>query len=165
MGYVINLISGVGPTCLGKPGPFDTNDYGYWTGKSYRHDGNYFPYCTREITEDTKIYKSEKVANTSAQKLIDKYLYVVNAIVEPYNENPMSIEEAKKTIEALKPLQEAGELFPCPRCGHHRMDKKAVRNALSRHASVYICSQCGMDEAIRDMTSNVLPLNQWGMVI
>ena len=85
MGYVINLISGVGPLGLQKPAPNDINDYGYWTGKFYRFNGDYFPVCSREITEETKIYKSKKVANTSAQNCIDKYLYVVDAKVEEIN--------------------------------------------------------------------------------
>lgn len=76
----------------------------------------------------------------------------------------MTEAEAKKTIEQLKPLQERGEAFPCPRCGHYRMDEKPVRNAISRHADVYICSLCGTDEAIRDMIGDVLPLTEWGMV-
>lgn len=87
MKYVINLISGVGPLCLSKPGPNDINDYGYWKGRCYRHNGEYFPVCSHEISEETKIYKSEKVANTTAKKLIDKCIYVVDAVVEPYEEN------------------------------------------------------------------------------
>ena len=74
-------------------------------------------------------------------------------------------EEAKLLIEGLMPLQERGEKFPCPRCGYDRMNEKPVRNALSRHAHVYVCDECGMDEAIRDMVGNPLPLNEWSMAI
>lgn len=77
----------------------------------------------------------------------------------------MTEQEAKQRIEQLKSLQERGENFPCPRCGHYRMDEKPVRNALSRHADVYICNQCGTDEAIRDMIKTVLPLTEWAMVV
>ena len=73
--------------------------------------------------------------------------------------------EAKDMIESLKPLQERGFCFPCPRCGHDRMDTKPVRNALSRHADVYICDACGTDEALRDMSGQTLPLNEWSMAI
>lgn len=80
-----------------------------------------------------------------------------------------TIEEAKQLIESLMELQENpsedGYAFPCPRCGHDRMDKNPVRNALSRHAKVYICDICGTDEVIRDMLGKPLPLNEWGMVV
>jgi len=76
-----------------------------------------------------------------------------------------TVEEAKLLIEGLMPLQERGEKFPCPRCGYDRMNEKLVRNALSRHAHVYVCDECGMDEAIRDMVGNPLPLNEWSMAI
>lgn len=38
----------------------------------------------------------------------------------------------------------------CPRCGKPNMKEKKVRNALSRHRDEYICSECGIDEALRD---------------
>jgi predicted RNA-binding Zn-ribbon protein involved in translation (DUF1610 family) len=81
-----------------------------------------------------------------------------------------TIEQAKELIESLRPLQENppadGYTFPCPRCGHYRMDRNPVRNALSRRADVYICSTCGTEEAILDMLGKEpLPLNQWAMVL
>ncbi len=77
-----------------------------------------------------------------------------------------TIKQAKELIESLIPLQENGDVFPCPRCGHNRMDKKLARNALSRRADVYICSACGTEEAILDMLGKEpLPLNQWAMVL
>lgn len=80
-----------------------------------------------------------------------------------------TIEEAKELIETLRPMQEdetSDYIFPCPRCGHERMDKKPVRNALSRRADVYICNECGREEAILDaLGKEPLPLNQWGMVL
>ena len=74
-----------------------------------------------------------------------------------------TIDEAKALIESLMPMQKNGERFPCPRCGQNRMDENPVRNALSRHADVYICDACGMDEALRDMIGSPLPLNEWSM--
>lgn len=76
-----------------------------------------------------------------------------------------TIDEAKALIESLMPMQERGERFPCPRCGHDSMNEKPVRNALSRYANVYICDTCGMDEAMRDMIGSPLPLNKWSMAI
>ena len=49
----------------------------------------------------------------------------------------------------------------CPRCGGLAMDDNPRRNALSRHATVYICDACGRDEAIRDWNQNVLQLENW----
>ncbi len=75
-------------------------------------------------------------------------------------------EWAKELIESLGEMQHngIGDGFPCPRCGHYRMDNVLVRNALSRYASVYICSPCGMDEALRDMAGREpLPFLEWGM--
>ena len=75
-------------------------------------------------------------------------------------------EMAKKLIESLKPRQLAGEAFPCPRCGRNTMrtDRPAL-NALSRYADVYICDECGTEEALLDMTSSQLPLTEWGMAL
>lgn len=77
-----------------------------------------------------------------------------------------TIEEAKSLIESLMPMQEAGCHFPCPRCGHYRMNDKPARNALSRYAKVYICDQCGLDEAMRDFCGQEpIPLHQWSMAV
>lgn len=80
-----------------------------------------------------------------------------------------TIEQAKELIESLLPLQENppeyGYIFPCPRCGHDRMNRNPVMNALSRRANVYICSPCGMEEALLDAAGkDPLPLNEWAMV-
>ena len=80
------------------------------------------------------------------------------------NENTMTEEKAKTLIESLMSLQEDGCSFPCPRCGSP-MDPNIQHNALSRHAQVWICSQCGLNEALRDMCHNPLPLNEWSMAI
>ena len=76
----------------------------------------------------------------------------------------MTNDEAKVMIENLCQLQEAGEHFPCPRCGH-KMKSKITHNALSRRAHIYICERCGMDEALLDATGRPpLPLNKWAMI-
>lgn len=74
--------------------------------------------------------------------------------------------EALALAESLAPLQEKDRAddFPCPRCGYPRMHRRTVLNALSRHAQVHVCEQCGADEALRDMTGQVLPITDWGMV-
>jgi len=93
----------------------------------------------------------------------------LKSIIGKVETKKMTIEEARELIESLKAMQEnpeGGYVFPCPRCGHHRMEKASVRNALSRRADVYICSECGTDEAMRDMTGqDPMPLDQWAIVL
>lgn len=37
----------------------------------------------------------------------------------------------------------------CPACGQDKLNKDDVgRNALSRYCSMYICSDCGLEEAL-----------------
>ena len=43
----------------------------------------------------------------------------------------------------LKARQQAGEHMPCPRCGKDTMKPDLHTNALSRHADLFICDQCG----------------------
>lgn len=62
-------------------------------------------------------------------------------------------------IEKIKETQQAGALI-CPRCGQW-MKLPITHNALSRVADVYICPDCGMDEAIRDFGRIPLPIEEW----
>ena len=64
-----------------------------------------------------------------------------------------------ETIERMKEIQKAGGLI-CPRCGRW-MKLPITHNALSRVADVYICPDCGMDEAIRDFGRIPLPIEEW----
>lgn len=48
----------------------------------------------------------------------------------------------------------------CPRCGNP-MDERLHKNALSRRCSVYICSRCGIEEAICDMNRTPDPISEW----
>ncbi len=61
----------------------------------------------------------------------------------------------------LKARQLAGEHMPCPRCGRDTMKDRIHTNALSRHADIYICDECGTAEALLQMMSNPLPLACW----
>ena len=51
----------------------------------------------------------------------------------------------------------------CLRCGSPLSRRLAV-NALSHHAGVYICQECGSDEALRDAIGEPLPLRDWHAV-
>lgn len=68
--------------------------------------------------------------------------------------------QAKALIEEFAKVQ-VGGFFPCPRCGKMAMNEKPTRNALSRCAKVYICDECGTDEAMRAFSGNPLPLEEW----
>lgn len=68
-------------------------------------------------------------------------------------------------ISTFAKVQREG-FFPCPRCGQLTMDPDDVlRNALSRHADIYICDECGTDEAMRDFVGCVLPIEEWAISI
>lgn len=74
MGYVIKLFS----SNLGT----NANYYGYWTGKQYTVRGDCYPVCEKYISTKTKVFKSKKVAEKSANACVDRYLYVGRAEVE-----------------------------------------------------------------------------------
>ena len=69
---------------------------------------------------------------------------------------------AKAKVDAFAKVQSDGTNF-CPRCGRMTVKDRLHTNALSRHATVYVCDACGTDEAIRDMTGCVLPLKDWAI--
>jgi uncharacterized protein (DUF2225 family) len=52
----------------------------------------------------------------------------------------------------------------CMRCGYSAMLPGVLRNSLSRHYDIYICPECGNDEAIRIFKKSVLPPAQWWCV-
>ena len=57
----------------------------------------------------------------------------------------------QEKIEAYAKRQRAGERLTCPRCGEDAMFTDLCCNSLSRRADIYICSVCGMEEAMDDM--------------
>lgn len=69
---------------------------------------------------------------------------------------------AKVKVDAFAQLQTDGVHF-CPRCGRMSVKDRLHTNALSRHASIYICDDCGTDEAIRDWAHAPLPLKDWAI--
>lgn len=72
---------------------------------------------------------------------------------------------AKELIERFSKKQQGGH-FACPRCGRMAMNAESItRNALSRRADVYVCDDCGMQEAIEDMTDSRTPLAEWDISV
>lgn len=76
----------------------------------------------------------------------------------------MTSERIEQRLADLKARQLAGEQMPCPRCGRKSMKDAIHTNALSRQADIYVCDQCGTDEAMLDFMRNPLPLEDWACV-
>ncbi len=74
-----------------------------------------------------------------------------------------SSESRASVLEAFSRWQVRYHWQRCPRCGMATVKPKTATNALSRHADVYICDECGTDEAIRDWGGLVLPLHEWAL--
>lgn len=73
--------------------------------------------------------------------------------------------KANELIQNWYKAQLAGAVLPCPRCGRE-MDETLSHNSFSRRADVYVCSHCGMEEAIEDMKHNrisdkKISISQW----
>lgn len=65
-------------------------------------------------------------------------------------------------FERMKEMQAAGGRI-CPRCGRWNMEIPIHYNALSRVADIYVCPDCGMDEALRDFGRIPLPIEEWAI--
>lgn len=51
--------------------------------------------------------------------------------------------------------------FVCPRCGAVQNNVSVSSLAESRYCDESICTECGTDEAMRQMSGNVLPVSAW----
>lgn len=79
---------------------------------------------------------------------------------EQFSQDVTATVAAKRAVDEFAKKQVDG-VYICPRCGQPTIKERLVTNALSRHADVYICDACGMDEAILDMKGDPLPLKDW----
>lgn len=52
----------------------------------------------------------------------------------------------------------------CPRCGHRQMEPELEHNAISRQIDVYVCNDCGIDEALNGTNNNKFSLVSWSIV-
>ena len=71
------------------------------------------------------------------------------------------IDHTKQALLDLKAHQQSGSYRLCPRCGRDTMKANLITNALSRHADIYICDACGMQEAILDCMHAPLTIGAW----
>ena len=66
-------------------------------------------------------------------------------------------------------MQRVKGCFTCPRCGG-AMENELAHNSFSRRADIYVCSACGMLEAIEDARKagepsfTKLPIERWNLV-
>lgn len=68
----------------------------------------------------------------------------------------MNREDMKQILSNIYALQVKGMQMQCPCCGNE-MRADINENSLSRYHEVYICSRCGMNEAL----SGATPLEDW----
>lgn len=61
---------------------------------------------------------------------------------------------ATEIINKWKNVQAEGKIQVCPRCGKRNMRLPLTTNALSRRVDLYICSECGMAEALEDFATS-----------
>ena len=70
-------------------------------------------------------------------------------------------ERMRKALTDLKARQESGAYTLCPRCGLNTMKPDLYTNALSRHADIMVCDQCGTDEAMKVFMGAPMSMYQW----
>ena len=72
-------------------------------------------------------------------------------------------EQCRLLLVKFKNMQMDPEvgLTKCPRCGRDTMRNEIELNALSRYVDVYICNECGTEEAMLDLEGEPLPLEDW----
>lgn len=81
---------------------------------------------------------------------------------EQFSQDVTATAAAKRAVDEFTKKQVDG-VHLCPRCGRLSVKDRLTTNALSRCADVYICDACGMDEAVREIEGNTLPLRDWAI--
>lgn len=67
-------------------------------------------------------------------------------------------------IKKLNELQHeaSADITPCPRCGHATMNHELIQNSLSRYQDLYICNDCGLEEAfLGDLSIEKWAFTKW----
>lgn len=80
------------------------------------------------------------------------------------NANRITCPGSSTIIFKWSEKQEKQFISACPRCGIRSMSKPMHRNALSRRADIYICDECGMEEAVKDMLGKSDTIDEWHAV-
>ena len=73
----------------------------------------------------------------------------------------------KCVIESIADAQKNGFNSKCPRCGkEEELCCSEEIGALSRRADVFVCSECGFEEAMEDYFKQIiLPITEWSCII
>lgn len=135
--------------------------------KKYRKENNsrqcpYRDYCLlTKITEMNKINYTG--FNDDAEKMADFREMDRESFLQSYS-YLTDMEYDLTIIGEVAKLQNE-HFLPCPRCGKaSAMRLKLAENALSRHADVYVCSPCGIAEAIADYKKEEIDFSKWAAV-
>ena len=70
---------------------------------------------------------------------------MLKAAVKQSQSHPAAFEKIEKWAN-----KQVDDFIPCPRCGRTKMKRALHHNALSRRADIYICDDCGTEEALND---------------
>ena len=94
-----------------------------------------------------------------------------NTILTGYKEFGFDLSYLSKCAKACSPKEKVLRFFEgqkagrntetCPRCGCPDMIDGLSRNCLSRFADVYICRDCGTEEAIMQMVGEINDFGDW----
>lgn len=72
----------------------------------------------------------------------------------------------KAILDAILLRKQESKETVCPRCGKNKLEKDLALNSFSRYTDVYICKECGTNEAMRDFSKEKsLPLAEWSAVL
>lgn len=69
----------------------------------------------------------------------------------------------KEVIKEYKKRQLDDIHMLCPRCGEDKMRTPVHYNCLSRQTDIYVCEECGVEEAIYAMKGVELPIEYWDL--
>ncbi len=120
---------------------------------------NYFE-VRNKLIEDVVEVASNNGLSRTGDRIEDygEHFYFVMKTDEGWR-TKMQIRDCIKIFKTLQTYTTYD--LPCPRCGKICMKPFMLQNCLSRHEDVYICRECGDNEAAMDLRNETLPLEDW----
>ena len=82
-----------------------------------------------------------------------------NAVSECSSKNKKH--DYEHTVKKFAIQQKNGNTMICPRCGKTAMKTNLLHNCLSRRTEIYICENCGMEEALLDFYGTLDLISDW----
>lgn len=113
---------------------------------------------------------------TPGKQIAPPPLSYYETILTGYNDFGLDTDYLKKAAKACSPKRQTAKQKVmrfaeeqrrgrhrdvCPRCGEKDMYEPYTRNALSRFAEIYVCSDCGQEEAILDFSGQKNKFSDW----